>query len=60
MIDAAQQEELANYEIMLTDIGGDPADHAAAARLRAEHVRLREAAIANMRALVGRGGQGLQ
>jgi hypothetical protein len=36
------------------------ADHAAVERLRAEHVRLREAAIVKMRALLARGGKGLQ
>ena len=60
MIDAAQQEDLELYELALRNIGADPADFAAVARLRAEHVRLREAAIANMRALVARGGQPLQ
>jgi hypothetical protein len=59
MIDAVQEEWLADYETMLIDIGADPADLAAVARLRAEHVRLREAAIERMRALVGRGGKGL-
>jgi hypothetical protein len=53
-------EELDLYELALRNIGADPADFAAVGRLRAEHVRLREAAIANMRALVGRGGKGLQ
>jgi hypothetical protein len=49
-------EGLDLYELALRNIGGDPADFVAVARLRAEHVRLREAAIANMRAMVGRGG----
>ena len=41
MIDVAQDEWLAEYEIALIDIGGDPADHAAAIeRRRTEHVRL--------------------
>lgn len=60
MIDAAQEEELADYEIMLIDHGGNPADHAAVERLRAEHIRLREEAIVKMRAMVARGGKGLQ
>jgi hypothetical protein len=33
---------------------------AAVERLRAEHVRLREQAIVKMRAMVARGGKGLQ
>ena len=44
----------------MIDIGGDPADHAAIERRRAELVQLREQAIKNMRALVARGGKGLQ
>ena len=56
MIDAAQQEDLELYELALRNIGADPADFAAVARLRAEHVRLREKAIANMRAMAARGG----
>ena len=59
-INAAQEEWLADYELAMTDIGGDAADHVAVERLRAEHVRLREAAIEKMRALVARGGKGLQ
>ena len=55
MIEAAQEETLA-----MIDIGGDLADHAAVERLRAEHTRLREAAIEKMRAMAGRGGQDLQ
>jgi hypothetical protein len=35
MIDAAQEEWLADYEIAMIDIGGDPANHAALERLRA-------------------------
>ena len=46
--------------IAMIDIGGDPADHAAIERRRAELVQLREQAIKNMRALVARGGKGLQ
>jgi hypothetical protein len=42
MIDAAQQEDLELYELALRNIRADPADFAAVARLRAEHVRLRE------------------
>lgn len=60
MIDAAQEEDLADHELAMFGIGGDPADHAAIERRRAEHVRLREQAIENMRALVARGGKGLQ
>jgi hypothetical protein len=41
----------------LHNIGADPADFAA---VHAEHVRLREAAIDSWRALVARGGKGLQ
>jgi hypothetical protein len=43
MIEALQEEELANYELA----GADPA----AERVRTEHVRLREQAIENWRAL---------
>jgi hypothetical protein len=46
-----------DYQIMLIDTGGDPADFDAVARLRAEHVRLREQAIKNMRAMVMHGGK---
>jgi hypothetical protein len=60
MIDAAQEEWLADYEIAMIDIGGDPADHAALERLRAEHVRLREAAITKMRSMAMSGGKTLQ
>jgi DNA-nicking Smr family endonuclease len=59
MIDAAQEEEMALYELAMVNIGADPADFAAVARLRAEHVRLREGAIENLRAMVARGGKGL-
>jgi hypothetical protein len=56
MIEDAQVAELEDYEIQLTDIGGDLADHTAVARLlaerAAEHTRLKEAAIVKMRALV--------
>jgi predicted RNase H-like HicB family nuclease len=45
MIEALQEEELRN-------IGADPADFAAVERVRTEHVRLREQAIENWRALV--------
>ena len=45
MIDAAQQEDLELYELALRNIGGDPADHAAIERRRAELVQLRERAI---------------
>ena len=51
MIDALQEEELANYELGLRNIGSDPADLAAVARLRTEHVRLREQAIRNWRTM---------
>ncbi len=49
MIDALQAEELANYELAMRDVGSDPADVAAVARLRREQVRLREQAIDNWR-----------
>ena len=49
-----------NLEIQLIGIGADPADFAAVARQRAEHVQLREQAIAKMRAMVARGGKPLQ
>ncbi len=49
MIDALQREELANYELAMRDVGSDPADVAAVARLRREQVRLREQAIDNWR-----------
>jgi hypothetical protein len=52
MIDAAQQEDLELYELALRNIGADPADFAAVERVRTEHVRLREQAIENWRALV--------
>ena len=57
MIDEAQQEELELYELALRNIGADPADFSAVARLRAEHVRLREAAIVKWRAMVARVGK---
>ena len=44
MIEALQEEELRN-------IGSDPADVAAVARLRTEQVRLREQAIENRRTM---------
>ena len=52
MIDALQEEELASYEMALRNIGSDPADLDAVARLRTEHVRLREQAIDNWRTMV--------
>jgi hypothetical protein len=55
MIEALQEEELA-----LRNIGADPANFAAVERVRTEHVRLREQAIENWRAMVARGGKGLQ
>ena len=51
MIDALQEEELANYELAMRDVGSDPADVAAVARLRTEQVRLREQAIDNWRTM---------
>jgi hypothetical protein len=52
MIEALQEEELANYELALRNIGADPADFAAVERVRTEHVRLREQAIENWRTMV--------
>ena len=61
MIDTAQEAGLADYEIMLVDHGADPdAIAAELARQHAELVRLREAAIAKMRAMVARDGKTLQ
>jgi hypothetical protein len=64
MVNDAQADELEQLEAQLIEFGGDLADHAAVARLlaerAAEHARLREAAITKWRALVARGGKGLQ
>ena len=51
MIDALQEQELANYEMAMRNIGSDPADLDAVARLRTEQVRLREQAINNWRTM---------
>ena len=59
MIDAAD-ELLVDYEIRLAAVGGDPADHAAIERCRAELAEDRKRLIAKMRAVVARGGKGLQ
>ena len=60
MIDDYQANELKNYEIMLIDRGGDPADFAAVERLRARLAENREQLIVKWRAMVARGGKGLQ
>jgi hypothetical protein len=56
VIEEAQADDLALYQVMLADVGGDPADHAAIARLRAEHWRVREQVFEKVRAMVARGG----
>ena len=60
VIEESQADALALYQVMLADVGGDPADHAAIARLRAEHQRVREQVFAKMRAMATRGGGSLQ
>jgi hypothetical protein len=52
---------LSDYELKLIDHGCDAADLAAAVeRLLAKHTQLREQAIEKLRAMVARGGRGLQ
>ena len=60
MIEDYQADELENYEIMLIDHGGDAADFAAVERRRAEMAENREDLIVKWRAMVARGGKGLQ
>jgi hypothetical protein len=59
-IHAAQEEWLADYEPAMIDHGGDPADLAAVERRRAEMAENCEQLIVKWRALVARGGKGLQ
>lgn len=60
MIEDYQADGLENYAIMLIDHGGDPADHAAVERRRAEMAENREQLIVKWRAMAARGGKGLQ
>jgi hypothetical protein len=53
-------EELDLYELALRNIGADPADVAAVARLCAEMAENREQLIVKWRAMAARGGKGLQ
>ena len=59
--DMAHEKWLVDYEIAMIDLGAD-ADELVAlvAGCRAELARLREQAIEDMRAMVARGGKGLQ